>query len=194
MKTLLDLQKRPGDAVLAEDFNALLDWLRAVEVRSSPGVRVTRTSAGTFITATASALPVAGAFDVTVTGQDAQIRRGLVEGIEPVIKDVRIGGDEAATPPVAPPVLKLPAPTGAEGYIYLEAELNQGTWRIAKVEPKFYAAPPSPEPWKARKLLAILRNSGNAWEKALQAVHFNMGHYAYGRRPNGRARHLWFAR
>ena len=203
MKTLLDLQRRPGDPVRAEDYNALLEWLRAVEVRGGPNVMVARTPQGTFITAKPAALPVQGAFEVSVSAdgdkQAATVSRGLLEGIEPVMKagdkDVPISGDATKDPPAEAPALALPKPATAEGGIYLEAELDKTTWLITRAEVKFYPLPlPSPEPWRARKLLAIVRKAGDAWEKCFQAVHFNMGHYAYGRRPNGRARHLWFAR
>ncbi len=197
VKTLLDLRKRPGQPVLAEDFNALLDWVQRVEVRGGPGLRVSRTAAGTFITVVPSPLAVGGGvFEVQVTagpggGQAVRVGRGLVEGIEPVIDGVPLGADPA-------PLLELPRPEAAEGYVYLQGELESPGWRLRRVVVAFRTTPPAAEPWRAWKLVAILRRAGQGegarWEKALQAVHFNMGHYAYGRRPTGRARHLWFAR
>ena len=194
------MKAKPGEPILAEHWNALLDWLRATQVLGGANVRVSRTPNGTWVTAQPGAIPVAGAFDVRLgseeSGQVATIARGLVEGIEPTIKGVKISGD-ANTPDLPAPTLALPTPDSAEGYIYLACEIGKESWRITKVEPVFLAAPPAPKEWMAYKLLAILRSEGDsppAWTRAHQAVHFDLGHYPYGRKPSGKARHLFFAR
>ena len=198
MKSLMDLRVRPGEPVKAEAWNALLDWLRASQVVGGAHVRVARTPHGTFITALPGALPVAGAFAVSLVvgasgGQAAAVRRGLVEGVEPKINGQKSGGNPEE--PDAPlPVLDLPKPTKPEGGIYLKCSMAKQSWRIEKVEITFEATPPAPQPWQAWKLVAILRRSGELWEVAHQAVHWNLGHYAYGRKPSGKARHLFFAR
>lgn len=199
MKSLLEMKVRKGEPVKAEHWNALLDWLRATQVVGGSNVRVNRTPNGTYVTALPGALPVSGAFAVSLgtaeTGQAATVSRGLVEGVEPTVGTPakKIGGD-AADPNAPLPGLKLPDPSKAEGYIYLRCDLSQESWRIAAAEVIFQAEAPAPKEWTAYKLLAILRKSGEAWEVAHQAVHFNLGHYAYGRKSSGKARHLFFAR
>lgn len=201
MNSLLDMRAKPGDPILAEHWNALLDWLRATQILGGANVRVSRTPNGTFVNAQPGAIPVAGAFDVQLgsdgSGQVATVARGLVEGIEPMLRGVKISGD-AKDPAVPAPKLALPKPSAAEGYIYLECKIAKESWRITSIEPVFLAEPPAPKEWTAYKLLAILRQAGEgesaAWSRAHQAVHFDLGHYPYGRKSSGKARHLFFAR
>jgi hypothetical protein len=91
-------------------------------------------------------------------------------------------------------VLQIPIAVKEEAYIYLKCGISKESWRLEKAEITFEREVPIPKEWTAYKLLAILRKSGASWQIAHQAVHFNLGHYAYGRKPTGKARHLWFAR
>ncbi|TSA32136.1 MAG: hypothetical protein D4R65_10075 [Verrucomicrobiaceae bacterium] len=198
MNSLLNMQVKKGDPVLAEHWNSLLDWLRATQIIGGDNVLVSRTPNGTFVRAlpTASA-PGAAAWRVSLGASDAEqtatISRGLIEGVEPTIKDKKIGGDPI-NPDVPAPALPLPKPGAAEGFLYIKATLSKEIWRIEKAEITFEEKAPSAKEWTAYKLLAILRKSGEAWQLAHQAIHFNLGLYSYGRKPSGKARHLFFAR
>jgi hypothetical protein len=207
MKSLLELKVQPGESLSAERWNALLDWLRASQVMSGPGVLVSRKPTGTFLTLAPVAVDGPGAFAVSLVagaggkGQGVQVGRGLIEGIEPVIgtgdKGVKISGDAAAKPAVAVPTLALPEAAKAEGYLYFKVTIEKDSWRMSRAEVLFQEKPPAGEAWVAWKLLAILGrvgSTGKMWRLAHQAVHFNLGHYAYGRRSSGKARHLFFAR
>lgn len=197
MRTLQEMLVKPGEPVSAAKWNGLLAALRSLQIVGGREIEIRRTPHGTFVSARPQALPARGAFAVSVSGRVARVDRGLVEGIEPTIGEDpprRIGGDPLR-PQDGVPSLALPKPTAPEGWMYLRCSLDEGSWRISKAEVVFLSEPPKPEPWVAFKLLAILRREAlEGWQLALQAVHFNLGHYAYGRRTGGRARHLWFAR
>jgi len=184
--------------VRAEQWNALLDWLRASQIIGGENVLVSRSPYGTYVQARPSGVASrgAGAFAVGISsrdgGQVATVSRGLLEGVEPRIEGLRISG--ADDPQQTPPTLALPTPEAAEGYLYAEVTLSPVSWRAESATIIFSATPPGALEWRAYKLLAILRNSGGAWQIAHQAVCFNLGLYSYGRKASGKARHLFFAR
>lgn len=197
MKSLVELKVAEGEPISAEAWNALVDAIRSAQILGGSNVRVNRTPNGTFVTALPGALPVSGAFAVSLgsstSGQVCTVSRGLIDGIEPVINEKKISGDPEQ-PDELPPTLPLPKPSAAEGYIYLECMLGRESWRITKAEITFEAKPPAAKEWTAYKLIAILRKADTEWQVAHQAVHFNLGHYPYGHKSSGKARHLFFAR
>lgn len=196
MQSLVDLRVSPTEVVRASHWNSLLAWLRSAQILAAPGVRVMRTPNGTMVTATPVALPARGAFAVSVgsagEGQAARVSPGMVEGIVG-----SMGVDAVSLLDDPAPALPLPDAAGAagEGYIYLRISMTK-SWYVERSEVIFSAVPLAAEPWLAHKLVAILRADPDAgtWSVALQVVHFNLGHYAYGRKPSGIARHLFFAR
>lgn len=197
MKSLLDLRRTPGQPISASDWNALLRWLHATQLRPGPGIRLARTPSGTIVTATPAPIAPSGPFLPALTtthdGRQAiQFTRGLIAGVEPRIGSTPIGG-HPGRPNDPPPALPLPPPDTQLGYIYAQCALDRATWRINSSEVIFLPEPPPPAAWTAHKLLALLQRNGRAWAIALRACHFNISHYPYGRKPNGLARHLWFA-
>ena len=195
--SLQSMRVKKGDPVLAQHWNSLLDWLQQAQVIGGSNVRVSRTPYGTTVDALPVAVqPASGAFAVSLgtgpKGQTSAVSTGLIEGIKPTIDGYKIDGSD--TSDKNPPVLQIPIAVKDEAYIHLKCGISKESWRIEKAEITFECETPAPKEWTAFKLLAILRKSGTAWQVAHQAVHFNLGHYAYGRKPTGKARHLWFAR
>ena len=199
--SLQSMRVKRGDPVRAQHWNSLLDWLQQSQIIGGTNVRVSRTPYGTTVDALPTAVQQKGAFAVSLgsdaNGQTASVALGLIEGVIPTIKDKKIDGSDAADK-TTPPQLAIEAPSAkTDGYIYLKCTLSKESWRLEKAEITFESKVPAGKEWTAYKLLAILRcGTGDkpAWELAHQAVHFNLGHYAYGRKSSGIARHLFFAR
>ena len=198
--SLQSMRVQKGDPVLASHWNSLIDWMKQLQIIGGTNVRVSRTPYGTTVDALPAAVAQVGAFAVSLgsgpNGQTAAVSLGLIEGIKPTIAGYFIDGTD--TSDKKPPVLQIPIAVKEEAYIHLKCTISKESWRIEKAEITFEREVPVPKEWTAYKLLAILRKSGEApaasWQVAHQAVHFNLGHYAYGRKSSGKARHLWFAR
>lgn len=86
-------------------WDALRKWARSAVILPGPGVRLARTAQGTVVSFQAPRQSFRGAFKITVSDGLATVGVGTVEGIEPTINRVKIGGEKGK--PV--PALKLSA-------------------------------------------------------------------------------------
>src|SRR5438067_9431749 len=94
----LSLFVRPGERITAALWNKLVGACRSARILAGDGIRLRQTPDGTLISASVWQ-PWNHPFKVSLSGTSATINRGWVNGIEPKIKDVPIGGDQESGKP-----------------------------------------------------------------------------------------------
>jgi len=128
------------------------------------------------------------------------VGRGLVMGVEPVVKttngDVPISGKPAATPAIPPP--KFPVPKTAfdpnlnQAGLYLQANMDT-TWFITKVTLAAFPSKPPATPFTAFKLIGFFISQAGSINYQ-QMAWFNLGlGTLFNRTPTGNARYVWYA-
>lgn len=125
------LYVKRGDPVLPA-FRKLVKELAGLRLIAGRGVLLTRTSTGTVVSVRAAVTGFTGAWDVQISGQEATIGRGYVNGKEPELKGVPISG----TKEKGTPTLKLDVTNydkSGRSWIAIKATVDE-TGKI--VEPK----------------------------------------------------------
>ena len=97
MNTLPPLAEK-GKSV-KQAWDALVKWARGAVILSGPGVRLGRSSTGTTISFHAPRQVFSGAFKVVLSGETATVGTGTIEGVEPTINGIPIGGDKTRPAP-----------------------------------------------------------------------------------------------
>lgn len=196
----------PGEPFDAKKVKAIQQAVEAnAPQRGGPGVRVTRKPWGWNASYAASSSFMPQIWRVTMQGSlknlTITIGRGLVMGVEPVIKtdkgdEVPISGSPKTKPPNVPPQLKISQDAfdlkKGQGLLYLSATMSHD-WFIQKVMPVALAAKPASEPFTAYKLLGFFVIQGGSVQYQ-QMCYFNLGlGTLFDRRPSGAARYVWYA-
>jgi len=104
-------QAEKGKSV-RQAWDALVKWARGTAILSGPGVRISRSAGGTTVSFHAPRQSFRGAFRVNVSGGKATVGVGTINGAEPTINGVKIGGEKGK--PI-PSIILRPAKYDDEG-------------------------------------------------------------------------------
>ena len=189
----LSLFVRPGQAITAVLWNKLVAAARSCRIISGEGIRLRQTPDGTLISCS-TWKPWNHPFKVSLSGTSATIGRGLVNGIEPKIDDVPIGGDEAAGK--AQPKLEFKEPKlgkDGRGWIAIEVTCDkEKQWAVASATVVQVAELKSDDATKARHPIAMLRKTKGGSLIHFQIEFFNLQHKADVRDTGKSARHFFW--
>lgn len=131
-----------GQPLSAKAFNELLAYVRSLELRGGPGVRVQRSMVGTTVSAAEQAGPAAKPslilpFKCSIVGADISVSVGYVNGLVPTINGVAL---DAATPP------KLTCYAGSN-FVYLKTagiiDTTTGVETVSRAVIEIAAAAPT---------------------------------------------------
>lgn len=135
------LRVKRGDSFTAELWNRLLSVIKSMELRSGPGVLLSRSETGVLI----SFRPKAGAppsrWKPTLTGDRVIFGLGLVSGLEPRLDDRPISGilPDLTPDPKGQPSLKLDEKlydaTGTS-WLAIRCRIDEATGRIIQPDEK----------------------------------------------------------
>lgn len=185
----LSLLVRPGQRITAALWNKLVAACRGARILAGDGVTLRQTPDGTLISCSIWR-PWNHPFKVTLSGTSAMVSKGLINGIEPTIKDVPIGGTEKEPPPK----LEFKAPKldeGGRGWIAVEIVCEQEKWTIESATIVQVDALETDDPASARHPLAMLRKNPGSDLALFQIEYFNLQHRAE-LRESGAARHFFW--
>jgi hypothetical protein len=181
------LLRSPEDAILAEDRTALIREMERRTIRPGNGVRTRQLDTCVLVSyegAGGTSFPHSWKprADFTSSGKPGvRFSRGLVNGIEPVVGELKIS-DDTSEP------LEIPDYNDAgDCMLYVELKLNS-FWQIEKAEMKAHAKPEWAA-WTARKLVAIAQEDGRIVPRA----RFDFGFSSSERKPSGMFRQWWWA-
>lgn len=189
----LSLFVKPGQPITAALWNKLVAAARSCRIISGDGIRLRQTPDGTLISCS-TWRPWNHPFKVSMSGTSATIGRGLVNGIEPKIKDVSIGGDEESGKPQ--PKLEFTEPKigkDGRGWIAIEVTCDkEKQWALTAATVVQVADLKSDDPAKARHPLSMLRKSKDGSLSHFQIEFFNLQHKAEVRESGKPARHFFW--
>lgn len=189
----LSLFVRPGERITAALWNKLVAAARSCRILAGDGIRLRQTPDGTLLSCSVWQ-PWSHPFKVSVSGTSATISRGLVNGIEPKIKDVPIGGDEAGGK--AQPKLEFKEPKldkDGRGWIAIEVTCEkEKQWAVASATVVQVSELKADEPTKARHPIAMLRKTKSGSLLHFQIEFFNLQHKADVRKDGASARHFFW--
>jgi hypothetical protein len=189
----LSLFVRPGERITAALWNKLVAVARSCRIISGDGIRLRQTPDGTLISCS-SWTPWNHPFKVSFSGTSATIGRGLVNGIEPKIDDVPIGGDEAAGK--AQPKLEFKEPKfGKDGRGWIAIEVmcdKEKQWAVASATVVQVGELKSDDATKARHPIAMLRKTNAGSLIQFQIEFFNLQHKADVQDSGESARHFFW--
>jgi len=183
---LTRLEVSIGDAIRAEDHNALVRAIGRRTIRGGKGVLVKRYDDHTSISFLAPRQVIRHAWKPTLNTAGeypaVSFSRGLINGIEPKI------GEKLLSDPARPELeLKEFDTDLGDCLIYAEVTMNL-VWEISSIEMLATPEPPPFEPYKARKLIAIANVDGTVVPRCF----FDLGFAATNRKPSGLFRSWWF--
>lgn len=189
----LSLFVRPGERITAVLWNKLVAAARSCRILAGDGIRLRKTPDGTLISCSVWQ-PWSHPFKVSVSGTSATISRGLVNGVEPKINDVPIGGDEASGK--AQPKLEFKEPKfGKDGRGWIAVEVmcdKEKQWALASATVVQVADLKSGDATKARHPIAMLRKTKAGSLIHFQIEFFNLQHKADVRENGSTARHFFW--
>lgn len=192
-----DLWVRPHDEVLPA-WRKLLRAIKSLRILPGRGVLLTRTSTGVIINARASVEGFVGSWSTTISGFNAGIRLGLVNGIEPYIGKLPMSGTDSEPAPL----LELkPDRFDSLGcsWIAIRLEIDPETGRMIALEgepPKLTMVQTdvriSPDDLVGLKPVALLKrpkSDGRSLGVLHQVSYFDFTHRTA--KQNGRWRHFF---
>lgn len=189
----LSLFVRPGQPITAALWNKLVAAARSCRILAGDGIRLRQTPDGTLISCS-TWKPWNHPFKVSVSGSSATIGRGLVNGIEPKIDDVPIGGDEATGK--GQPKLEFKEPKlGKDGRGWIAVEVTcdkEKQWTVSDATVVQVADLKSDDPIKARHPIAMLRKTKGGSLLHFQIEFFNLQHKVDVRESGKSARHFFW--
>ncbi len=184
---LSHLLRSPGDDILAEDRALLVREMERRTIRPGNGVRTRQLDTALVVSyegGGVTSFPHAWKprADYTSSGKPAvRFSRGLVNGIEPVIGEIKMSDDTSEA-------LEIPEYNDAgDCLLFVELKLNS-FWQIEKAEMKAYASPEW-KAWTARKLIGIAQEDG----RIIPRAHFDFGFSSSERKPSGAFRQWWWS-
>lgn len=129
-----DLFVRRGDPVIPA-VNRLTVAQRALRILPGRGILLSRSPAGVIISARSAVRGFSGAWAVALSGRQAAVSVGFVNGIEPVLDGRLLSGRDAKGNPLpeGPPSLKLSTDEftiAGKSWIAIRAETDPETGRI----------------------------------------------------------------
>jgi len=200
---------KPGDPIpkLAAFWNGLKAAVAARRLLPGVGVRLREMSFGTIVNFDSEATMWDHPWRISINGKEATLRRGLIDGLEPMIGDRFMSGDEKNPDP---PKLTIVPSQFANGVslICLELECSeQWTPKGAKIvqtarlddsvasERDMPLLPPSLPGRKTRYPLVMLRRRQDESLSVFQIAYFNLRHVVLT--PSGsisgqQVRHFFF--
>jgi len=185
----LSLFVRPGQRITAALWNKLVADCRGARILAGDGVSLRQTPDGTLISCSIWK-PWNHPFKVSMNGTSATVSRGLINGIEPTIKDIPIGGTEKA----APPKLEFKEPKLDEdgrGWIAVEIRCEEEKWTIESAIIVQVDDLETDDPARSRHPLGMLRKQASGDPALFQIEYFNLQHRAEVR-ESGAARHFFW--
>lgn len=185
----LSLFVRPGQRITAALWNKLVAAYRGARILAGDGITLRQTPDGTLISCSVWR-PWNHPFKVTLSGTSATVSKGLINGIEPTIKDVPIGGTEKAPPPK----LQFKTPKldkEGRGWIAVEIVCEQEKWTIESATIVQIDTLETDDPASARHPLAMIREQLSGSLGLFQIEYFNLQHGA-SVRESGAARHFFW--
>ncbi len=189
----ISLFVRPGERITAALWNKLVAAGRACRLISGDGIRLRQTPDGTLVSCS-TWKPWNHPFKVTLSGTSATINRGLVNTIEPKIKDVPIGGDEANGKPQPKIEFKEPKlDKDGRGWIAVEVICDkEKQWAVASATVVQVGELKTDDPTKGLHPIAMLRRSKTGDLSLFQIEFFNLQHKAAVPTNGNAARHFFW--
>ena len=187
----LSLFVRPGDKLTAALWNKLVSAVKACTVWPGAGTRIRRTPDGTTISATFRD-DWDHPFKVFFSGDSCTVNKGLIDGIEPTIKDVPISGDAAKKKGV--PSLNLSHPhldKEGKGWVVIEIEVDEDKWKTTKAAVIQVDSLKSTEKLKGRHPIAYLTQESDTDLKCFQVEYFNIQHRTDGKDKTPTRHFFW---
>ena len=202
---------RPGDPIpkLAAFWNGLKAAVRARRLLPGVGVRLREMPFGTIINFDADAAVWDHPWRIALTGNEATLLRGLVDGIEPKIGDRLMSGDKKNPDPPRLTMATRLFTTDGSSLICVEIECNEH-WstksakliQVARLNDTDTPGdgttpllPPALPGRKTRYPLVQLRQRDGGSIAAFQIAYFNLRHVALfpaGTTDEKRVRHFFF--
>ncbi len=170
---------RTGQRITAILWNKLVAAVRSCRVLAGEGIRLRITPNGTIVSCS-TWKPWNHPFKVSMGPESATVERGLIDGIEPTIDGVPIGGDADKNKPQ--PKLKIKPPkTGKDGRGWIAVEITCDTekqWAVKSAEIVQVAELLVSDKAKARHPIAMLRRGKTGDLSHFQIEFFNLQHRA----------------
>jgi len=201
---------KPGDPIprLASFWNNLKAAVAARRLLPGVGVRLREMSFGTIVSFESEATIWDHPWRISISGKEATLRRGLVDGLEPKIGDRFMSGDEKNPDP--PKLTIVPSQFASNGVslICVELECSENwTPKSAKIvqvarldgssspERDMPLLPPTLPGRKTRYPVVMLRRKQDESVAIFQIAYFNLRHIALS--PSGSTtgqgvRHFFF--
>ena len=175
---------RPGQLVKPR-LREFLGWIKRQQIEAGYGIRLKKTSQGTMIEAAVPSPAFVGAFCVSpAPNSSCYVSRGFVNGIEPTINGIRVGGE----PQKPRPSIKVPNEFDENGraYIYLEATVGDDG-RIDPTNPASVIVGAgkslaSGDKLKGRHAIAMLRETS----KTTPPILYQVAYFSYRHAFNGK--------
>ena len=201
---------KTGDPIprLASFWNNLKAAVAARRLLPGVGVRLRQMSFGTIVNFDSEAVIWDHPWRIAISGKEATLRRGLIDGMEPTIGDRLMSGDEKNPDP--PRLTIVPSLFASNGIslICLELECSeQWTPKSAKIvqvarldgsttpDRDMPLLPPSLPGRRTRYPLVMLRRRQDESVAAFQIAYFHLRHIAMtptGTTPQQQVRHFFF--
>ncbi len=178
VKELEELLARPGQRIKPR-LAKFLPWLKSQQLAAGRGIRLIKSETGTIIKAAVATQTFVGAFYVTpVNDNELIVGAGYVNGIEPTIDGVKIGGKAGDSPPT------LPMPSefkDGRAWVYVEVTVNEATKRIDEKNPEAVimvtgGTAATDDKFKGRHPVAMLIKLKNGSIGARQISYFSLRH------------------
>jgi len=204
---------KPGDPVplLASFWNGLKAAVRARRLLPGVGVRLRELPFGTIVNFDADAAAWDHPWRVAFDGNQATLRKGLVDGIEPKVGDRLMSGDKKNPDPPKLTIASSRFTSDGASLICVETECderwNTKTAKLLQVarlndanpdtpgEGTTPLLPPSLPGRRTRYPLVLLRQRDSGDVTAFQIAYFNLRHVALfpsGTTDEARVRHFFF--
>ena len=187
----LSLFVRPGDKLTAELWNKLVLAVKSCTVWPGSGTRIRRTPDGTTISATFWD-DWSHPFKVNYAGSACTVSKGLIDGVEPKIKDVPISGDSKNKQPI--PVLDVSHPKldkDGHGWIAIEIEVDADKWKTTAASIVQVDSLKSDAKLKGRHPLAFLTKKADDSIECFQVEFFNLQHRTDGKDKTPTRHFFW---
>lgn len=204
---------KPGDPIplLASFWNNLKAMVRARRLLAGVGVRLREMPFGTIVNFDADAAVWDHPWRIALSGKEATLRKGLVDGIEPKIGDRLMSGDKKNPDPPKLTIAPSRFTTKGRSLICVEIECNEA-WKTKSAKLVQVARlndadpdtpgdgdtpllPPALSGRKTRYPLVLLCKDEAGNVIAFQITYFNLRHVALfpsGTREESRIRHFFF--
>lgn len=208
-----------GEIIRASTWNAMARAVVALRLIAGPGVRLRETGSGTIISFEGVGGTFLHPFKVSMSGNEARVRPGRVNGVMPTLNKVPLDGGEKKeeVPPLD--ISKLKKDKEGKAWVALTVKCSDKDWSVQTAEIEQVAdlssesgnapfTPGTEDPGitgppslggiagisgrRARHPLALIREYEDGSRVIFQITHFNLNHRVTAKEKTDVARHFFY--